>query len=205
MGATSRTRTGASETKRATYEDLEKVPPERVAELIDGELITSPRPAMPHANASSAIGGLLFTPYRLGVGGPGGWHILDEPELRFGSGSKFDVLVPDPAGWRVERLPRIPNVPYMTLAPDWVCEVLSASTEKVDRHRKLPIYLRNGVRHVWLVSPKHRLLEVYRRSEAGWVLVGQYEGEDKAGAEPFEAVELELVHLWSASEEEPAP
>lgn len=205
MGATTRSEASNERKTRATYADLEKVSPERVAELIDGELITSPRPAMWHAKASSALGMLVGSAYQFGVGGPGGWHIIDEPELHFRRGEEFDVLVPDLAGWRKKRLPEVPDVAHMTLAPDWVGEVLSSSTESVDRLRKLPIYLREGVGHVWLVSVALRSIEVYRRSDPGWVLVGQHEGDDKVRAEPFDAFEFELANLWPAKVEQPAP
>lgn len=183
---------------RATYQDIENVPPERVAELVEGRLITSPRPSMPHAMVSSALATLISMPFRFGVDGPGGWHIVFEPELHFGSRENLDVLVPDLAGWRVERLPEVPEVAHMKLAPDWICEVLSDSTEAVDRIRKMPIYLREGVAHAWLVSPRHRTVEVYRRSDAGWVGVGQYQGAAVVRAEPFDAIDLELGRLWSA-------
>lgn len=191
----------ASETPRATratYDDLVNAPSDRLAEIINGELITSPRRSIPQANAASVLGAILGSAFRLGVGGPGGWHLLDQPELHFGSSEELDVLVPDLVGWRRERLPQLPDAPHMRLAPDWICEVLSDSTEAVDRIRKMPIYLREGVTHAWLVSPKHRTVEVYRRSDAGWVIVGQYEGAQAVRAEPFEAIELQLGHLWSA-------
>src|SRR6185503_12126115 len=122
--------------KRATYEDVLNAPEHMVAEIIDGDLLLFPRPARPHAAALSALGEELGPPFKRGRGGPGGWIILDEPELHF----REDILVPDLAGWRRERLPAIERAAYMTLAPDWLCEVLSPSTEKVDRAEKLPIY-----------------------------------------------------------------
>src|SRR5438309_11917686 len=121
--------------RRATYDDLLKLPEHLVGEIIDGELIVSPRPASPHAIASSAMGADLFGPFHRSSGGgsgPGGWWILDEPELHF----REDVLVPDLAGWRRERMPKVPNVPAFELPPDWVGEIVSPSTERVDRPRK---------------------------------------------------------------------
>ena len=142
--------------KGATYDDLRGVPDHFVAEMFDGELYASPRPALPHAHAATVLGVELGGPFHLGRNGPGGWVILDEPELHFGN----DVLVPDLAGWRRERVPTLPADAYMTLAPDWVCEVLSPSTETLDRGKKLRIYAREGVAHAWLVDPLRQTLEV---------------------------------------------
>lgn len=179
--------------KPLTYADLEALPPNVVGEIVAGELHVAPRPAMPHALASSSLGYELIGPFQRGVGGPGGWVILDEPELHLGS----DVLVPDLAGWRRERLPReTPRSAAMTLAPDWVCEVLSPSTEALDRAGKLDVYAREGVRHVWLVDPNLLTLEVFRLQGARYLLLGTYTGEATVRAEPFEALALQLRVLW---------
>jgi Uma2 family endonuclease len=177
----------------ATYEDLLRVPDHLVAEILDGELHVSPRPAPRHAHSASAIGGTLFSPFHAGRGGPGGWWILDEPELHLDP----EVLVPDLAGWRRERLPRIPDEAYFTLAPDWVCEVLSPSTERIDRAKKLAIYAREGVRHAWLLSPGNRTLEVLRLEAGRWMLLGAHGENEVVRAEPFEAIELDLATLWA--------
>jgi len=169
-----------------------KVPDHLVAEILDGELYASPRPALRHALASSALGSELGTPFQRGRGGPGGWWILDEPELHFGE----DVVVPDLAGWRRERLPQLPDSASISLAPDWVCEAVSPSTERIDRVHKLPIYAREGVEHVWLMNPGTRTLEVLRRSSEGWLLVSTAEGNSRVRAGPFEAIELDLSALW---------
>src|SRR5688572_15134371 len=158
----------------ATYEDVLAAPEHMVAEVIHGELHLNPRPAKPHAAAASALGEELGPPFKRGKGGPGGWHILDEPELHL----QADIPVPDQAGWRVERMPEIvADEPYFTLAPDWVCEVLSPRTAKYDRTDKLAIYARERVRWAWLVDPLLRTLEVLRNnvSEQGggqWLLLG---------------------------------
>ena len=161
--------------KRATYEDVLNAPSNKVAEILDGELFLSPRPAPKHAVASSEIGMAIGNPFHRGAGGPGGWWILDEPELHFGE----QVLVPDLAGWRRERLPAIPDEAFFTLAPDWVCEVLSPSTERIDRSRKLRIYAEAGVQHAWLVKPTDRTVEVLRADLLG----GGDELLDRAGNE----------------------
>jgi Uma2 family endonuclease len=177
--------------KRATYEDVLNAPENKVAEILDGELFLSPRPAPRHTVASSRLGHLLG-PFDEDPGGPGGWWILDEPELHFGD----HVLVPDLAGWRRERLPAIPEEAFFTLAPDWVCEVLSPSTQKIDRSRKLRIYAEAGVAHVWLVDPIARTLEVLRLNDGAWTIVGVCVDSDVVRIHPFEAIQIELGRLW---------
>lgn len=178
----------------ATYDDILRLPEHQVGEILGGELHVSPRPTPRHAIASSAIGGELH-PFDRGRGGPGGWWILDEPELHLGG----DVLVPDLGGWRRERMPAPPDAAYFTLAPDWICEVLSASTRSLDRSRKLPAYAREGVRHAWLVDPEARLLELFRLEGGLWSLVSTHAGDAIVRAEPFEAIELDLLTLWGES------
>jgi Uma2 family endonuclease len=180
------------ERKPASYADLEALPENVVGEIIAGELHVSPRPAAPHAVASSRLGVKLGGPFDLGEGGPGGWIILDEPELHLGD----DVLVPDLAGWRRERMPVVPRTAAFNLAPDWVCEVLSPSSAKLDRGAKLPVYAREGVSHVWLVAPETQALEVLRLQRAHYSPLGTYGGVARVRAEPFEALELELALLW---------
>ncbi len=178
----------------ATYDDLRAVPGHLVAELIHGVLHTLPRPRSGHANASSVLGGELHAPFRVGRGGPGGWVILDEPELHMGS----DVLVPDLAGWRRERMPELPSVAAFVLAPDWICEVLSPSTSRIDRALKLPVYSREGVRHAWLVDPDAQTLEVLALSaDAKWTIVSTFSGDDRVRAVPFVELDLELALLWA--------
>jgi Uma2 family endonuclease len=187
----------AEKLRRATYADLEAVPPGKVAEIIDGMLHVHPRPAPRHARASSALGGELFGPFDAGRGGPGGWLILDEPELHLGPAEDPDVLVPDLAAWRVERMPDMPETAYFSLAPDWICEVLSPSTEATDRTDKMTIYAREGVRHAWLLNPILETLEVFAlNQEKLWVLRGTHRGNAIVRAEPFDAIELDLSVLW---------
>jgi Uma2 family endonuclease len=135
---------------------------------------------------------LLGTPFDLGEGGPGGWLIVDEPELHLGD----DALVPDLAGWRRERMPEMPHTAAVTLAPDWVCEVLSPSTATLDREKKMKAYAREGVRYLWLVDPLQRSLEVYRLEARRWTPQGQWSGDATVHAEPFAALPLKLAPLW---------
>lgn len=180
----------------ATYEDLVAVPDHLVAEIVDAQLHTSPRPASRHALAQSSLLGLLNNAFQQGIGGPGGWWVLVEPELHLGD----DVVVPDIAGWRRERMPEYPDAPWFALVPDWVCEVASPSTERFDRVDKLPIYLRAGMGHVWIVNPITRTLEIFRREGSAWRLLGAHGDNAVVRAEPFDAVELELGRLWGAPE-----
>ena len=181
----------------ATYEDLVKVPDICVAEIVDGELHVSPRPAPRHARAGSSLGVLVGGPYDSGRGGPGGWWILDEPELHLGG----DVLVPDLAGWRRARMPRLPDTAYFPLAPDWVCEILSPSTASLDRVKKLTIYAREQVAHAWLIDPVARTLEVLRLEAGRWTILAAHTGSDVVRADPFAEIELELESLWADTEE----
>ncbi|HKQ69027.1 MAG TPA: Uma2 family endonuclease [Polyangiaceae bacterium] len=179
--------------RRATYEDLVAVPANKVAEILNGQLVVSPRPAAPHTLSSSVLGTLLGGPFHLGNrGGPGGWIILDEPELHFAD----DVLVPDLAGWLRTRMPEVPDVAAFTLAPDWVCEVLSRSTASHDRADKLFIYAREKVAHVWLVDPIARTLEVLRLDGSTYRLAATWRDEALVRAEPFDAIEIALATMW---------
>ncbi len=179
--------------RRATYEDLLAVPDHLVAEIIDGELITSPRPALLHTLAGSVLGSEIIGPFQLGRGGPGGWWILDEPELHLHG----DIVVPDLAGWRRERMPSIPNASFVELAPDWVCEILSPGTEADDRSRKMPIYARERVPHAWILNPLTRTLESYELGGGRWILLGTFKGNAKVRVVPFDALELDLAVLWA--------
>ena len=178
----------------ATYDDLVKLPDTFVAEIVEGDLFASPRPGGRHALAATVLAGELVPPFHHGRDpGPGGWWIIVEPELHLGD----DVLVPDLAGWRRERMPEYPlAAAAVELAPDWLCEVVSPGTEALDRRRKLPAYARERVEHVWLINPASRTLEIFRRSGAGWVLVTTYAEDEVVRAEPFEAIELDLLLLW---------
>jgi len=184
--------------RRATYDDILKLPEHVVGEIIGGDLVVSPRPASPHTRASSVLGGELapFDRDKGGPRGPGRWWILDEPELHFHG----DVLVPDLAGWRRERMPRLPNVTAFELAPDWVCEILSPSTAVIDRTKKLAIYARERMAYVWLIDPLLGTLEAKRLTpEAQWLedaVVGPDEGP-YARVVPFDELEIELGRLWA--------
>jgi len=183
----------ATALKFATYEDLFDLPDNLVGEIIHGQLITHPRPAPQHVVASSAIGDELVGPFQKGRGGPGGWWILDEPELHLGP----HILVPDLAGWRRERLPVMPETAYFTLPPDWVCEVLSPGTARTDRADKMPIYAEYGVSFLWLIDPALRTLEAFLLRDGRWLLEHVYQEDDQVRAVPFDAIAFPLADLWS--------
>jgi Uma2 family endonuclease len=179
----------------ARYDLILDVPDTKVAEIIDGELIVSPRPALPHAHTASVMGADLIGAFHRPPGdarGPGGWWLLNESELHFYD----DVIVPDQAGWRRERLPAVPKLPAMTLAPDWACEVISPSTGRIDRSRKMRIYAREGVASLWLVDPLLRTIEIYELRDGEWVAKAVHGGDEPARLAPFDAVELEVARWW---------
>lgn len=176
----------------ATYEDLLPLPDNVVGEIIGGQLVTSPRPGTAHAFATTGLTISVGSPFHFGSGGPGGWAILVEPELHLGQ----DILVPDLAGWRVERMPTRPAEPFLTLAPDWVCEILSPSTARFDRVEKMPVYAHNHVPFLWLLDPIARTLEAYALENDRWILLGAHGGDQNVRVVPFDAVEIELRRLW---------
>jgi Uma2 family endonuclease len=178
--------------KRASYEDVLRAPDTMVAEVVQGDLYLTPRPSKPHTYAASALGVELAGPFGRGKGGPGGWIILDEPELHLGA----EIIVPDLAGWRADRAPMAGDEPYFTVVPDWVCEVLSPKTGRLDRVKKLPLYAANEVRHAWIIDPLQRSLEVFRNEGGRWFVIATHADQEVVRVEPFDAVPLELAALW---------
>ena len=187
--------------RRATYQDVLDAPDDKIAEVVNGVLHLSPRPRIKHQRVTSVLGAVLLTRFDLGGGGPAGWVLLDEPELHLGD----DILVPDIAGWRVERLPEDEGegegegdgAAFLTVAPDWICETLSRSTQRFDRRDKMASYAAAGVKHAWLVHPIRRTLEVFRLYRRRWKTLATHHDHERIRAEPFEALELDLKLLWS--------
>lgn len=180
------------------YDDLWSVPDHQIGEIIAGELVVSPRPAPRHAYAQHSLDYEVTGPFQKGRGGPGGWVFLTEPELHLGE----DVVVPDLTGWHKERLQIIPDEAALSIAPDWICEVLSPRTEAKDRGEKARIYAREGVGYYWLCNPALRTLEVWRLEAGRWVVLDVFHGEGEVRAEPFDAVALKLEELWAPGSEE---
>ncbi|MFM8331591.1 MAG: Uma2 family endonuclease [Candidatus Methylumidiphilus sp.] len=180
------------------YRQLCQLPPGQTGEIIAGRLSVQPRPAGPHAVSASTLGGELNGPFQRGKGGPGGWWILDEPEVHFVR--DMEVCVPDIAGWRRERLPKVPQGHRFEVVPDWICEVLSPSTAKIDRVEKMPLYARYGVAYLWLVHPLERTLEAFTLRDGYWTITGLFKDDDMVQIPPFEALALNLVDLWVEAE-----
>ncbi len=178
--------------RRATYADLEAVPGHLVAEIIDGALETHPRPSPRHARAASRLSTRLATRFEDGEGGPGGWLFMIEPELHLGS----QVVVPDVAGWKADRLSTEPAEAFITIAPDWVCEILSPSTARLDRGPKRRIYAQAGVGHLWLLDPVAGELEAFGLKERHWVLLGTIPRGEPVSVAPFEAAPFPLDDLF---------
>jgi Uma2 family endonuclease len=179
--------------RAATYEDLLAVPKPLVAEILFGELVTHPRPAPRHARAATRLSTILSAPFDLGINGPGGWVFLGEPELHLGK----HVVVPGLAGWRHERLSEFPDTAWIETAPDWVCEVLSPSTESYDRGDKRLIYADAGVAHVWHINPVLKILEVYELRDGKWLLLDVFHDDAQVDAAPFAGYSFSLNELWS--------
>lgn len=176
----------------ATYADIEAAPPHLVAEIINGELMTHPRPSPRHGTAATSLADELTGPFQKGRGGPGGWIFVLESEIKFGG----DILVPDVAGWRRQRLSSCPERNYFETVPDWVCEILSASTEKRDRTLKMRIYGNAGIHHFWLIDPRLQILEVFENEQGRWMKAGDWNSDDQVRAPPFDAISFSLADLW---------
>jgi len=175
---------------RATYEDLLQVPDHFVAEILEGELYANPRPATPHGRATTKLNIILgpeFDHRR-----SDGWLFMFEPELHLGE----DVMVPDIAAWRRSRMPVTPNVPWLDLAPDWICEALSPSTQRLDRFKKMPAYARENVQYAWILDANLQSLEAFRLENGRWSNIAQHLGDAVVRVEPFESIEIKLADLW---------
>ena len=177
------------------YEQLEALPEGLIGEILNGQLYTQPRPTAPHVFTASSLGFELTGPFDRGRDGPGGWWIVQEPELHFLKDIEVDV--PDLAGWRKARMPIWPTDHRFTVVPDWVCEILSPSTESKDRDIKMPIYAQFGVAFAWLVDPRKHTLEAYALEGGAWREIGRRAGSGRVSLPPFEAAAIELSDLWA--------
>ena len=186
--------------RRASYQDVLDAPEHMVAEIVGGILHTNPRPSLVHAYShTSLVSRLTRLLGRGGNNGPGGWLILLEPELHLGE----DILVPDVAGWRKERMPGPPETAYATIAPDWVCEILSPSTRTLDLGAKRDVYAREGIGHLWFVDPIAQTLEVFELRDGQWTLLEAATGKATVSPPPFSPATFELGDLWWTTEAEP--
>ncbi len=174
------------------YEDILALPDNMVGEIINGRLEVQPRPSPKHALTSSALGVEIGTLFHGGVGGTDGWWILDEPELHLDG----HILVPDLAGWRKQRMPKLPDTAWFEIVPDWICEVLSPATAKIDRSEKMPIYATLNVQYLWLIDPILQTLETYQLQDGHWLLQDSLKDEDQVCSLPFSEHTFPLSNLW---------
>ena len=183
--------------RKATYQDVLDAPENMVAQLIDGELYLHARPVEPHVMAFAKLHAEIEMKIGRrtsddGYDGLGDWFIMPEPELRLGK----DVLVPDIAGWRVDRLPQKQTKPFSHIVPDWVCEVLSPTTRHIDLGRKSDIYAREGVTHLWIVDPDARTLQASALSAGSWLPIATLSEAETVSVPPFEKLNIPLSRLW---------
>jgi hypothetical protein len=179
--------------KDTLFDEFMALPENQVGEIIHNVLYTEPRPAPKHTRTYSALGYTVAGPFDGGIGGPGGWWILDEPELHI----EGHILVPDLAGWKRERMPELPETAWFECVPDWVCEILSPSTSQKDRIIKMPVYADLGVKYLWIIDPLIQTLEVYQLENKHWILMASLRRDDKVSAIPFDAIEFGLDSLWA--------
>jgi Uma2 family endonuclease len=190
---------GTAKSRASLYERILALPETMIGEIIDGELVVSPRPSGLNVLVASSLGGELDGPFFKGRGGPGGWWILDEPEVKFEDEAQH--YVPDLAGWRRERLPEIPSGHIFTVVPDWVCEVISPSSRGYDRVAKWNVYAKHGVSYYWIIDPEAKSVEAFKLDRGSWRSIGAFKGVGKMRAEPFDAIEIDLKWLWPGQEE----
>ncbi len=181
--------------RASLYEQLESLPEGLIGEIINGQLRAQPRPTWRHSLASSRLGADIEWPYGRGSGGPGGWWIIDEPEVHFVLDRA--VTVPDIAGWRKERMPNPPEGHKIQVVPDWVCEIFSPSTKSTDREEKMPLYAQYGVQYAWLVDPETHTHEAYALADGNWRPLGLFRDDDEVSVAPFDATVIRLADLWS--------
>ncbi len=186
----------ATQTRRATYEDVLNAPPNLRAEILEGRLVLMPRPAARHAFAAARLMGLLEPPFTRGVSGPGGWIILPEPELHFGKKPELEVADPDLAGWRIERMPKPPETAYFAVVPDWTCEIISPSSENDDRIVKPRIYAKFGVSYYWLADPRKHTLETFVSRNGELKPAETFRDAASVAAPPFHEISFSLGELW---------
>jgi Uma2 family endonuclease len=172
---------------------LDALPATIKGEIIEGVLYTMTRPRGAHQRTALLVGGNLSGPFDIGRDGPGGWWILPEPGIEL---PNTPEIAPDVAGWKRERMPVVPADSPITIAPDWVCEILSPSTRRHDLLVKKPYYARVGVKHHWLIDLDARTLTASRLESGRWLELGIYGDEREANIEPFDAIALDVASFW---------
>jgi len=172
------------------YEQIRALPEHVTGEILEpGVLRTMSRPARPHRRThTSILRGL--DGFDANFGGKG-WWIEIEVEIRFPGGR---LAVPDLSGFRVERVPELPDENPLHILPDWCCEILSPTTERVDRMVKLPLYARSGVPWIWLVDPNLHTIEVFETIDGRPALTAVGGDLDNAHLPPFG--DLDISTWW---------
>jgi Uma2 family endonuclease len=178
----------------ATWQDLLETPDDgQVWEVLGGSLEAQPRPRPVHSHCQLQLAGELAGPFQRGRGGPGGWWLLFEPDVEL---EAHEIVVPDLAGWRRERLSALPQERPVRVAPDWTCEVVSPSNRWRDGGRKADLYLRAGIPHYWIVDPDERTLEAFEAHDRAWVRLGAWTDGDHPRIAPFTAIALDVGGLF---------
>jgi Uma2 family endonuclease len=185
----------------ATLADLLALPEEERWELVDGQLIQKEAASPRHGRAQSGAIHLLHGPYRRRPGGPpdrpGGWWFSSETLIDFGGPN---ARIPDVAGWRMERLPELPDEGIVRVLPDWICAVLSTNRAD-DPVRKKRLSHRCKIPHYWIIDPRDEILTVLRWTPDGYTEVLAAERGERVRAEPFDAIELQVGVLFGDDEE----
>lgn len=187
---------GAIARPAVSYQDVLDAPDGQVAQIVNGVFYLQAQPAPPHNAVERGLLAALIPAFERGRGGPGGWWIIPEPELHFGN-RDYRTLVPDLAGWCRDRLPEFPaSWAELKVTPDWVCEILSPSTARLDRIEKMPVYAEQGIRHLWLIDPAAKTLEVFELTDGRWTMIAARGGDEAVSEAPFDAVPLVMGDLW---------
>jgi Uma2 family endonuclease len=177
----------------ATYEDLLALPEHVRAEIVGGEIVVSPSPTPVHQSVVGEIYAELRGPFQRGRGGPGGWWLILDVDVRFGV---HDIYRPDVSGWRRENVPHFPTERPVVNRPDWICEGLSPRTAVIDQRDKRAVYASSGVPFYWVVEPTNRTLTVLRLSTEGYVVETVVGDRGSARLRPFDDFEIELEAIF---------
>jgi Uma2 family endonuclease len=179
----------------ATWEELLATPDDgRIYEVLAGNLEAQPRPRPSHGRTQALLAGELSGPFDRGRGGPGGWWLVIEPDVELDA---HNIVAPDIAGWRRERMPVFTDERPIAVRPDWICEVVSPSNRRRDRGPKADLYQRVGVPHYWILDSEERTLEAFENRSAAWVRLGAWSDGDSARIPPFDAISLEVGGLFT--------
>jgi Uma2 family endonuclease len=173
------------------YAEITRLPEGITGEILEDDAIrTMSRPGKRHRRAAGACIDAL-SGANANLRGTG-WWIEVETEIRF-PGNR--LAVPDLAGWRVERVPDLPDENPLTVLPDWCCEILSPRTARDDKRLKLPLFARSGVPWSWLVDPGLRFVEIYQTVNGLPALVTTAQEDERRVLPPFE-LEISLEGWW---------